>query len=243
MPVWNLSAHPAGDPSCRAAQSGRGWEMSPVKSLNKLKGANGLNEDQGLVCNVSRRRFLKISGLAGGGLVLGVHLPQSARAAEPAGKAVSPFALNAFVRVGTDDSVTVIVNHSEMGQGAYTSVPMLVAEELEADWSKVRVEAAPVDPAYNHAIFGIQMTGGSTSTWSEWDRLRKAGSAARQMLLTAAAETWKVDPATCRTENGHVIHADSQRRLSYGELVEKAATLTPPQDVTLKDPKDFKIIG
>ncbi len=217
--------------------------MRPVKALNKLKGANGLNEDQGRVWNVSRRKFLKTSALAGGGLVLGVHLPQLARAAEAAGKAASPFPLNAFVRIGTDDSVTVIVNHSEMGQGTYTSVAMLVAEELEADWSKVRVEAAPVDPAYNHAIFGIQMTGGSTSTWSEWDRLRKSGASARQMLIAAAAGTWQVEPSSCRATNGEVVHSGSQRRLSYGHLVEKASRLTPPQNVPLKDPKDFKLIG
>ena len=195
------------------------------------------------IFNLSRRSFFKTSALAGGGLVLGVYFPGLDRSAEAAEQAASTFVPNAFLRIGKDGSVIVMGNHCEMGQGAYTSGAMTVAEELDADWTKVRVEPAPVDPAYNHAVYGIQMTGGSTSTWSEWDRLRKAGAAARQMLLTAAAETWKVDPATCRTENGHVIHADFQRRLSYGELVEKAATLTPPQDVTLKDPKDFKIIG
>ena len=193
------------------------------------------------IFNLSRRTFFKTSALAGGGLVLGVYFPGLDRSAEAA--AASTFVPNAFLRIGKDGSVIVMGNHCEMGQGAYTGGAMTVAEELDADWTKVRVEPAPVDPAYNHAVYGIQMTGGSTSTWSEWDRLRKAGAAARQMLLTAAAETWKVDPATCRTENGHVVHADSQRRLSYGELVEKASTLTPPPNVTLKDPKDFKIIG
>ena len=91
--------------------------------------------------------------------------------------------MNAFVRIGQDDTVTVIVNHSEMGQGPYTSVPMMVAEELDADWNKVRYEAAPVAPEYNHSVYGIQMTGGSTSTWSEWDRVRKAGAAARRCCL------------------------------------------------------------
>ncbi|MGH7405523.1 MAG: xanthine dehydrogenase family protein molybdopterin-binding subunit, partial [Candidatus Methylomirabilales bacterium] len=125
----------------------------------------------------------------------------------------------------------------------YTALPMLVAEELDADWSKVRAEAAPVDPAYNHVGFGIQMVGGSTSTWTEWERLRKAGATARAMLIAAAAETWKVDPARCRTENGHVIHTASRRRLSYGRLAEKASRMTPPQNVALKDPKNFKLIG
>jgi isoquinoline 1-oxidoreductase beta subunit len=194
------------------------------------------------VLNLSRRRFFKTSALAGGGLVLGVHLPglrNSIHAAEPAAAAFAP---NAFVRIGADESVTVIVNHSEMGQGCYTTVPMLVAEDLEADWSKVRFESAPVAPVYNHTVYGIQMTGGSSSTWSEWERLRKAGAAAREMLIAAAAETWKVDPKTCRAENGHVLSGAGQRA-SFGSLAAKASRLTPPQDVALKDPKDFKIVG
>ena len=194
-----------------------------------------------LIC--SRRNFLKSSLLAGGGLILGVHIPGLNGSAKAAEQGSSTFVPNAFLRIAKDGGVTVIGNHSEMGQGAYTSGAMTIAEELDADWTKIRVEPAPVDPAYNHPIYGVQITGGSTSTWSEWDRLRKAGAAARQMLLAAAAQTWNVDPSTCRTGNGHVIHASSQRRLSYGELVEKASTLTPPQNVTLKDPKDFKIIG
>jgi isoquinoline 1-oxidoreductase beta subunit len=195
------------------------------------------------IVNVSRRDFLKSGVLAGGGLILGVYLPRSGQAQDAAGKKATIFAPNAFVRVGSDDTVTVMVNHSEMGQGPYTSIPMIVNEELEADWSKVRPEAAPVDPAYNHAIYGIQMTGGSTSTWSEFDRLRKAGASARFMLIAAAANEWKVDAATCRTQNGRVIHPPSERTLSYGQLVDKAAELTPPQDVVLKDTKDFKVIG
>jgi isoquinoline 1-oxidoreductase beta subunit len=193
------------------------------------------------IINLSRRNFLKLGSLAGGGLVLGVHIPGlQARAAQPPN---STFAPNAFVRVGKDGIVTVIVNHSEMGQGPYTSIPMVVAEELDADWSKVRFEPAPVDPAYNHALFGIQMTGGSTSTWTEWERLRKAGAAARQMLITAAADTWQVEPATCTTENSRVIHPATSRNIGYEDLVEKASKLTPPQNVILKDPKDFKLVG
>src|SRR5213079_2002281 len=154
-----------------------------------------------------RRDFLKLSVAASGGLLIGFYLPGM----QPVAQAAT-FAPNAFVRIGTDDSVTVIVNHSEMGQGVYTALPMLVAEELDADWTQVRVEAAPVDPAYNHTQCGIQVTGGSTCTWSEWERLRKAGATARAMLIAAAAETWKVDPASCRAENGHVFHTASRRR-------------------------------
>src|SRR5213593_1583309 len=170
------------------------------------------------ILNLSRRDFLKTGAAAGGGLLIGLYLPVGNRIANAQQKTFAP---NAFIRIGTDDSVTVIVNHSEMGQGVYTALPMLVAEELDADWSKVRVEAAPVDPAYNHVDFGIQMVGGSTSTWTEWERLRKAGATARAMLIAAAAETWKVDPASCRTENGQVIHAG--HRLSYGKLVGAAS--------------------
>ena len=192
------------------------------------------------ILNLSRRDFLKTGAAAGGGLVLGLYLPLGNRIANAQQKTFAP---NAFIRIGTDDSVTVIVNHSEMGQGVYTALPMLVAEELDADWSKVRVESAPVDAAYNHTAFGIQMTGGSSSTWSEYDRLRKAGATARAMLVAAAADTWKVDAASLRTQNGYVIHDATKRRLSYGQLAEKASTMTPPQNVTLKDPKDFKLIG
>ena len=195
------------------------------------------------ILNLSRRTFLKTSALAGGGLVLGVYLPQLGNPAAAAPQKSAIFAPNAFIRIGTDDSVTVIANHSEMGQGVYTALPMLVAEELDADWSKIRVEAAPVDAVYNHTQFGIQMTGGSTSTWSEWERLRKAGATARAMLIAAAAQTWKVDPASCRTQNGQVIEPSTGRRLSYGRLAEKASRMTPPQSVTLKDPKDFKLVG
>ncbi|HEY8133835.1 MAG TPA: molybdopterin cofactor-binding domain-containing protein, partial [Thermoanaerobaculia bacterium] len=194
------------------------------------------------ILNLSRRDFLRTGAVAGGGLILGLYLPPLGNRIAAAQQS-SGFAPNAFIRIGTDDSVTVIVNHSEMGQGVYTALPMLVAEELDADWSKIRVEAAPVDAAYNHTAFGMQMTGGSSSTWSEYDRLRKAGATGRAMLIAAAAETWNVDAATCRTQNGHVIHTASQRRLSYGHLAEKASTMTPPQNVTLKDVKDFKLIG
>jgi isoquinoline 1-oxidoreductase beta subunit len=194
------------------------------------------------ILNVSRRDFLRTGLLAGGGLVLGLHLPSLAAGKAPARKD-GPFALNAFVRVGNDDSVTVVVNHSEMGQGPYTSVPMMVAEELDADWAKVRYEAAPVAAVYNHTLFPIQMTGGSTSTWTEWERVRKAGAAARAMLIAAAAAEWKVEPETCSTEPGHVVHAASGKRVSYGQLADKAADLKPPENVKLKDPKDFRLIG
>jgi isoquinoline 1-oxidoreductase beta subunit len=194
----------------------------------------------GPVVNLSRRGFLKVGALAGGGLILGFRFGGTARAQDAA---QATFAPNAFVRIAADGAVTVIANHSEMGQGVYTSLPMVLAEELDADWEKVRVEAAPVDPAYNHTAFGIQMTGGSTSTWSEWERLRTCGATARAMLVAAAAQQWGVEPASCRTENGEVIHDETGKRATYGSLADAAGKLDPPADVKLKDPKDFKLIG
>lgn len=192
------------------------------------------------VVNGSRRAFLKVTGAVGGGLVLGVFVPIAPQSAAADG--AKPFQPNAFVRIGPDGTVTVIVGLAEMGQGILTGIAQLVAEELEADWNKVRVELAPTDPAYQNPVFGFQGTGGSLSTRGHWEPMRKAGAAAREMLVRAAALRWKVDPATCRAEQGRVIHA-SGRHADYGELASTAATLLVPTDVRLKDPKDFRIIG
>jgi len=192
----------------------------------------------------SRRDFLKTSAAVGGGLLISLYLPELARATEKSTEVpAAPFAPNAFIRIGTDDLITVVINKSEMGQGPYTSLPMLAAEELEADWSKVRYESAPVDAAYNHPMFGIQMTGGSTSTASEWERFRKAGATARMMLVAAAAQNWNVDAQTLKAEKSFVIHSASGRRASFGSLADAASKLQPPKDVPLKDPKDYKLIG
>ncbi|MDG3004597.1 xanthine dehydrogenase family protein molybdopterin-binding subunit [Paludisphaera mucosa] len=195
------------------------------------------------VLNLSRRGFLRNTALAGGGLVLGVYLPQLAGKAANAADGAATFEPNAFVRIGSDESVTVISAHSEMGQGIYTGLAMIVAEELDADWSKVRVESAPADAKYNHTLYGAQITGGSTSTWTEWERLRKAGASARAMLVAAAAEEWGVSASSCTASEGKVLHAASGRSLSYGGLAARASKLSPPKDVTLKDPKTFKLIG
>lgn len=189
---------------------------------------------------LNRRDFLMFGVAIGGGLVLACHgpLPVPVRKAErPA-----PFAPNAFLRVGDDGSVTVIVNKSEMGQGVYTALPMIVAEELDCDWQNVRVEAAPVAPIYNHTLFGTQVTGGSTSVRTEWERLALAGATAREMLRLAAARTWESDPADCLTQKGQVVHPDG-RRLAYGDLVGMAAKLDVPTRVELKDPARYRLIG
>ncbi|PYP43407.1 MAG: twin-arginine translocation pathway signal protein [Gemmatimonadetes bacterium] len=190
---------------------------------------------------ITRRDFLEAAGVAGAGLIISFHVPASGRRLEPA--AAAPFAPNAWLRIGADESVLVVVDRSEMGQGVTTSLPMLLAEELEADWSKVRIESAPADKAYINPMFGMQGTGGSTSVRAAYTPLRKAGAAAREMLLAAAAETWGVDKSTCRAEKGAVIHTPTNRRLTYGKLVAKAATVPLPHDVPLKDAKDWKILG
>jgi len=195
---------------------------------------------------LERRDFLKISVAASGGLLIGFQFPRiSALASAPSssalGTSTNSFMPNAFVRIGTDERVTVIVNHSEMGQGVYTSLPMLLADELDADWTKVGFEPAPVDPKYNHPAFGMQMTGGSSSVYSGLQQFREAGAAARAMLIAAAAQQWSVPASDCRTESGAVLHGS--RKLSYGQLAGTAAKLTPPEHVQLKDPKDFKLIG
>jgi isoquinoline 1-oxidoreductase beta subunit len=192
---------------------------------------------------VGRREFIRTGAAIGGGLLVSLYAPlpggpSSALAAEE-----KDFALNAFVRIGTDETVTVISAHSEMGQGIYTSLPMLLNEELQADWSKMRVEAAPVDKVYNHPVFGVQMTGGSTTSPAEWERYRKMGATARVMLIEAAATKWGVEASTCRAEKGVVVHAATSKRASYGSLANAAAKLTPPANVPLKNPKDFTLVG
>jgi isoquinoline 1-oxidoreductase subunit beta len=190
--------------------------------------------------NPSRREFLQAAAVAGGGLLIGFSMPGRRLAAAEPGSA--PFHPNAFIRIAADDSVTLIVSMAEMGQGVLTSLPQLLAEELEADWHRVRVEQAPVDPAYNNPIFGLQGTGGSTSVRAFWDPLRRAGASAREMLITAAATSWGVDRSTCHAREGAVHHA-SGKQLSYGALAARASQLPVPTDVALKDPKDFKILG
>ena len=195
--------------------------------------------------DLTRREFLKTAALSTAGLVVAFYVPlrgRFAHAAEapPAGPAkLAP--ANAFLRIAPDDTITVLLAHSEMGQGIWTSLPMLIAEELDADWSKFRVEHAPAAPAYAHTACGIQATGGSSTTPSEFDRYRQVGAAARALLVQAAAQRLGVAPADCRTENGTVVAGG--QRLRYGELAEEAARLPMPATVTLKDPKDWKVIG
>jgi isoquinoline 1-oxidoreductase beta subunit len=188
------------------------------------------------VPTLSRRTFLQVSAAAGGGLLLGFRLPPLVKS--------DAFTPNGFIRIDRDGRVTLIMHKVEMGQGTYTSMPMLLAEELEVDLSQVRLEHAPPDDAlYAEPLFGVQETGGSTSVRGNWEPLRRAGATARTMLVSAAAETWNVPATGCRAASGAVIHGPTGRSLSYGALVERAARLPVPGNVPLKDPKDFKLIG
>src|SRR5229473_564495 len=194
--------------------------------------------------DIDRRAFLKASAGTAAGLVIGFHLPGGSPALAQEGAPPPPAKLpppNAFVRIGPDESVTILLAHSEMGQGTWTALPILLAEELECDWSKIRVEHAPAAPVYAHTAFGMQLTGGSTSTWSEFDRYRQVGALAREMLILAAAKQWGVDPQSCRAANGFVTHGS--QKLSYGKLAAAAQEITPPTSVKLKTPKEWKRIG
>jgi isoquinoline 1-oxidoreductase beta subunit len=197
----------------------------------------------------TRRDFLKSAGTVGAvALTIGFEWGGSTRRAlaAPASPAAgAAFTPNAFLRVGFDNSVTVIAKHVEMGQGAYTGIATIVAEELDADWAQVRVESAPADAKrYANLAFGtIQGTGGSSAMSNSWMQLREAGGKARAMLLAAAAKDWKVPVADLTVEQGVVYHAASKRQARFGALVKTAATLPVPEKVQLKDPKDFKLIG
>ena len=192
--------------------------------------------------NESRRQFLKIGAVAGGGLLIGFHLPLANRAGE-AEAAASEFVPNAWIRIDADDTVTLRVASSEMGQGVYTAIPMLLAEELECDWARITVEMAPADKAYTNPLIGQQLTGGSTAVRAFWTPLRQAGATGRELLIRAAAQTWKVKEDECRAANGVVVHKTSQRKARYGELAASAATLPVPTEVFLKEPGEFKLIG
>lgn len=195
---------------------------------------------------VSRREFVTVLAAAGGGLLLGYRAEGAQRAASTAATAAtSPgFAPNAFIRISPDGSVTLVMPQAEMGQGVYTSLSMLLAEELEVAPDQIRLEHAPPnDKLYANQFFGEQLTGASSSVRAFYEPLRRAGATARAMLVAAAAASWNVDPASCRAHKGIVTHTPTRRTLTYGLLASKAAALPVPDKVTLKDPKDFTLIG
>ena len=198
---------------------------------------------------MSRRVFLKSTAAAGAGLTLGLYFGDALAQASGPGKTVGSaaagtFAPNAFLRIGRDNTVTIVVKHLEMGQGVYTGLPTLIAEELDAAWSQVRVEGAPADASrYNNLLWGpAQGTGGSTAMANSFEQYRQAGAAARAMIVAAAAEQWKVPADSIQVKNGVVFHANG-RKASLGELADAAAKQPVPATVKLKDAKDFVYIG
>jgi isoquinoline 1-oxidoreductase beta subunit len=191
---------------------------------------------------LSRRGFLQAAAAAGGGLMLSLRLPL---AGSDVAAADDGFVPNAFIRIGTDGQVILTMPYVEMGQGTYTSIPMLIAEELEVDLSQVRLEHAPPDEKRygNPLLGGLQATGNSNAVRASWQPMRQAGATARTMLIAAAARRWNVGPASCRVESGEVLHVPTGKRLKYGELAAAAAEVPIPDNVALKQPKDFKLIG
>lgn len=189
---------------------------------------------------LARRQFLKVAGLAGGGLLISTYLDPFADAAEAASVA-GEFSPNAFIRVTPDGVVTIVAKNPEVGQGIKTMLPMILADEFDVDWTAIRLEQADLD----EEKYGRQNAGGSTATPTNWDPLRRAGAVGRHLMVQAAAQTWKVPAGECTTRSGRVHHAASNRSLGYGELASTAATLPVPdaRTVALKDPKDYRIIG
>src|ERR1019366_2821228 len=195
--------------------------------------------------NISRRNFIRATGGVSGGLIVSFMIPAYAGARLKAifdkQDDVTEFAPNAFLHIRSDNSIKVLLSHVEMGQGIWTTLTMLIAEELDADWKNITVEHAPADNAYAHTAWGMQLTGGSSTTWSEFDRYRKAGATARILLVQAAAKKWGVPADQCKTGNGFVWSGNN--KLSYGQLAESAATLTPPADIPLRTKEQWKYIG
>jgi len=187
----------------------------------------------------SRRAFLKTSAAASGGLLMALHLPGTLGQAMAAGTVSAP---NAWVHIADDNTISILVAHSEMGQGVYTSMPMLVAEELHVDLNQIKVVVAPPAEAYVNQLLGAQITGGSTSVRASWDKLRVAGAQVREMLISAAALQWNVDPDLIKADKG-MLFGPKGKKATYGEFAHAASRLAVPEKPTIKDPKDFRIVG
>ncbi|HUR99433.1 MAG TPA: molybdopterin cofactor-binding domain-containing protein, partial [Pyrinomonadaceae bacterium] len=195
---------------------------------------------------IDRRSFLKATIVAGGALVIGASLPLRSRAEERFNVPAEPaqnFQPNAFIRIAPDGKVTITVGQAEMGQGVLTSLPMIVADELEVDWKDVSYEHGPAGKEFANPAFGAQITGGSASIKGFFNPLRKSAASVREMLIAAAAAQWSVAPETLLARNGEVVDPTSKRTAKYGTLLEAAAKITPPTAPKLKDPKDFRYIG
>jgi isoquinoline 1-oxidoreductase beta subunit len=208
-----------------------------------MKNAESRDHFQTAAGGVHRRDFLVTAGLAAGGLLLKCALHPPATLASTGTETAKAIPLNAWLKIGTDDSITIVVSQAEMGQGIRTTLPAVLAEELGADWSRVQLEDSPTDPSYRNPRLNWQFTGNSESTPSFFELMRLMGASAREMLVSAAAEKWRVDVASCRTEKGRVIHKNSGRSARFGDLVEAAAKITPPATPALKSEKDWTLLG
>jgi isoquinoline 1-oxidoreductase beta subunit len=209
--------------------------------LEHIASASGNPDQFGSGNGLSRRGFLQAGAAAGGGLLLSLSLPfvNAAEAADADG-----FAPNAFIRIGSDGQIMLTMPYVEMGQGSYTSISMLIAEELEVDLKQVHLDHAPPnEKLYANPLLGVQATGNSNAIRGAWQPMRQAGATARTMLVAAAAKRWNVDPGSCRAQSGEVLHAPTGRRVNYGVLAADAAGMPVPESVVLKRPEDFKLIG
>src|SRR5579864_295162 len=259
MPRWQATSAAAGRTTASAPRSGkprRRRDMS--QGLLDAQGAARKKDESGEVRGINRRTFLKfgmtIGAAAGGGLLLSFSLPaasqdQAAHRSVIGGDAIEApqdgvFAPNAFIQIDRTGKIALVIPKVEMGQGVYTSIPMLIAEELEVPLDSVTLDHAPPnEKLFMDPLLGGQLTGGSTSIRFAWEPMRRAGATARVMLINAAAQQWQVDAASCHAQGGKVVHPASNRSLGYGELVDRAAKLPVPSNVPLKDPKDFRLIG
>jgi isoquinoline 1-oxidoreductase beta subunit len=210
--------------------------------LDHIASQRGDSDQSGSAKDLSRRMFLRAGAAAGGGLMLSLSLPFASSEVEATDG--DSFVPNAFIRIDGDGQIVLTMPYVEMGQGTYTAIPMLIVEELEVDLEQVRLEHAPPDEKrYANPLLGVQATGNSNAIRGAWQPLRQAGAVARTMLVSAAAKRWNVDPASCRAQSGEVLHAPTGRRVRYGDLAAEAARLPVPENVALKRPEDFKLIG
>ena len=207
--------------------------MKPLEIAERVEAQSGVN----------RRQFLFTAAMASGALVLKCATRAESVFAAGESDVAKVIAVNAWLKIGTDDTVTIVVSQAEMGQGISTTLPAVLADELGADWARVRFENSPTDPAYRNPRVNWQFTGNSESTTAFFDLMRQMGASAREMLISAAASKWKVDPASCHSENGKIVHAKSRRSARFGDLVEAAAKLSPPAKPPLKNDKEWKLIG
>src|ERR1700704_6543704 len=229
-------------PTAISTQRCRGTSVAAVRTSGSAReSSTPPRKGPDMTVDLSRRQFLSASAALGGGLLIGFRTGAAQTAEGAAGGTFTP---NAFIRVGSDGQIVLTMPYVEMGQGTYTSIPMLIAEELEVDLKQVRVEHAPPnEKLYANPLLGVQATGNSNAIRGAWQPLREAGATARTMLVSAAAKRWSVDPSSCRAQSGTGRHAPTGRRLKYGELAADAARMPVPEKVVLKQPEDFKLIG